>query len=124
MNKDFKSDIKDMDSYFQVNLKGDITTSDVFIFTEKAIKLSEQKNLYKYLVNLKQGIFTGTKQGFEVFVNFDMGLLMPNHPYKLAVLIDPGEMFNLFFVELLKNNDYNTRLFTDENEAKEWLLEG
>ena len=123
MNIEFKSDFKNMTIYFQIGFKGDMTRNDAYVFTEKTVKLSEEKNVYKYLIDAKQATISGTKQGMVSFVNYDMDLILPRHPYKLAVLISPNSISNLLFLGLLKDNNYNARLFSDEDEAKEWLLE-
>ena len=118
----FEISISERKTYLNIRVKEVVTTELLKDFIEKTAERSNKSGINKFLFDLRQAPNqTSLVVHYDFVYDKSRGLgFKPGS--KHALLVSSENMYDYSFVEtILLNTGYQSKMFTDEKDAIEWV---
>lgn len=117
---DYEIKISDDKSFVVVDVKNPVSVEQALTFTRKSIELASKHNTNSYLIDLRK-----VRHKWSVFETYtfakDLRGSGRQRLDRVALLTQPDDETFSFVETATVNQGYNTRVFTDYDEATAWL---
>ncbi len=120
---DYQVTPSDSESYVRIRVSGTITADVEKVFTEKAIKEANARNIARFLVDVREAVNIASPADNYYFANEDVELFELPRNSRIAVLVTPDDRSHHFIELVFKNAGYNCQIYEEERAAVEWLEE-
>jgi hypothetical protein len=115
--------ISDDKSFVIIHVKKQLSPEVALTFTQESIELAKKHNINNYLFDVRE-----IKHSWGVLETYQFAQNLKNSGRKrldkVALLVAPTDQTFSFVETVTVNQGYNTRLFTNYDEATVWLKDG
>ena len=113
--------LSDDKSFVIVHVKKSLSPQTALVFTQESVELANKNNINSYLIDLRE---IG-KHTWGVLETYQFAQELKNYKRqrldKVALLVEPDNKTFSFVETTTANQGYNTRIFTNYDEAVVWL---
>jgi hypothetical protein len=119
----YEVSVSDDDKYIQIRVDEPMTTDVLNRFIPETAEMAKEHEVKKFLYDVRNSPNRIDHAFYSDLVYKRAGELGFAYGTKHAILVGEEDMPDYHFVETILNNaGYLGRMFTDETEAVEWLL--